>query len=337
LDTAVVAQLDGARPGRIAALRADMDALPLSEQTGAAFASKTPGWMHACGHDVHMTAALGAALLLAQERDRLPGRVKFFFQPDEEGNGGAQRMIQAGCLESPHVDAVFGAHVSPDLPAGTVGVRYGKFYAASNPFTVTVFGKSAHGAQPEKAVSALTAAAAMVCALEPLPRLLSQAHGRTILSIGTLHSGTAGNIIPDRAEFSGILRTLGPEAREAAKAALTETIQHLAQQHHVQADVQIRDSYPGVVNHDGACQLVEAAAQALLGPERVLQIPEPTMTTEDFGYFIQNTPGCFYHIGVGGDAPLHNPCFLPADELLGTAAALHAWVIGTFLENGDAI
>jgi amidohydrolase len=336
LDTAVVAQLDGARPGKTAALRADMDALPLSEQTGAAFASKNPGWMHACGHDFHMTAALGAALLLAQQRDRLPGRVKFLFQPDEEGSGGAQRMIQAGCLESPHVDAVFGAHVSPDLPAGTVGVRYGKFYAASNPFNVTVWGKSAHGAQPEKGVSALSAGAAMACELERLAEELNRAYGKTILSLGTFHSGTARNIIPDQAELAGILRTLGPEAREGAKAALTETVQQVARQRHVRADVQIQDSYPGVVNHDGACQLVESAAQALLGPDKVLRIQEPTMTTEDFGYFIQNTPGCFYHIGVGGDAPLHNPCFLPADELLAMAAALHAWVIGTFLETGEA-
>jgi amidohydrolase len=293
--------------------------------------------MHACGHDFHMTAALGAAMLLAQNRDSLPGRVKFFFQPDEEGSGGAQRMIQAGCLEAPHVDAVFGAHVSPDLPAGTVGVRYGKFYAASNPFNVTVLGKSAHGAQPEKGISALSAGAAMACGLERLAAELNQTYGKTVLSLGTFHSGTARNIIPDRAELAGILRTLGPEARQGAKDALTETVQRVARQYHVQADVQIQDSYPGVVNHDGACQLVESAAQALLGPDKVLRIQEPTMTTEDFGYFIQDIPGCFYHIGVGGDAPLHNPCFLPADELLATAAALHAWVIGTFLETGDGL
>jgi metal-dependent amidase/aminoacylase/carboxypeptidase family protein len=118
---------------------------------------------------------------------------------------------------------------------------------------------------------------------------------------------------------------------------VAQTIGEIAAAHHVGTDVNIRESYPGVVNHDGMCRLAEKAAGALLGPEKVQILSEPTMTTEDFGYFIQNTPGCFYHIGVGGDAPLHNPCFLPADELLATAAALHAWVIGTFLNNGDML
>jgi amidohydrolase len=337
LDTAVVGVLSGASPGPTAALRADMDALPLTEQTGVSCASQNPGWMHACGHDFHMTAALGAALLLAQNRETLSGQVKFFFQPDEEGDGGAQRMIQAGCLAEPPVEAVFGAHVSPDLPAGTVGVRYGKFYAASNPFSVTFHGQSAHGAQPEKAVSALTAAAHAACALEALPEQLTQENGRTILSLGTLHSGTAGNIIPDTAVFSGILRTLGDDARQKAIQALKNTVSQVAQARHVTADITVRDSYPGVVNHDGMTHLVEQAAVSLLGQDKVTVLPEPTMTTEDFGYFLQNTPGCFYHIGVGGDAPLHNPCFYPADDLLAQAAALHAWVIGAFLEREDTV
>ncbi|MCD8116263.1 MAG: amidohydrolase [Oscillospiraceae bacterium] len=164
LDTAVTGLISGSRPGRTAAFRADMDALPIQEQTGAAFASTVPGCMHACGHDFHMTAALGAAALLSQCREQLPGSVKLFFQPAEEGAGGARRMIAAGCLERPHVDAVFGCHVSPDLSAGTIGIRYGKFYAASNPFTIRFLGRSAHGAEPEKGADAIAAAAATVYA-----------------------------------------------------------------------------------------------------------------------------------------------------------------------------
>ena len=144
--TALCATLHGARPGRTAALRADMDALPVAEATDAEFSSRTPGVMHACGHDIHMTAAVGAAMLLAAHRETLCGSVRFLFQPDEEGCGGAQRFVDAGCLRG--VDAVFGAHVSPELPLGSVGIRYGKFYAASDTFSITVRGKSAHGAEP---------------------------------------------------------------------------------------------------------------------------------------------------------------------------------------------
>nr|MCR5826543.1 amidohydrolase [Oscillospiraceae bacterium] len=188
LDTAVVGRLRGGREGRTVALRADMDALPLQEATGAAFASEVPGVMHACGHDVHMAAALGAARLLAAQQETLPGEVLFFFQPDEEGNGGAQRMIDAGVLEG--VDAVFGCHVAPDLPLGTVAVRYGKFYAASDTFRVTLTGKSAHGAQRELGVDALAAAAELVTALLSLPSAFP--HERSVVSVGTLHAGTAG-------------------------------------------------------------------------------------------------------------------------------------------------
>ena len=155
--TALCATLHGAKPGRTAALRADMDALAVTEATDAEFSSRTPGVMHACGHDIHMTAAVGAAMLLAAHRETFCGSVRFLFQPDEEGSGGAQRFVDAGCLRG--VDAVFGAHVSPELPLGTVGVRYGKFYAASDTFSITVRGKSAHGAEPEKGIDALQAAA----------------------------------------------------------------------------------------------------------------------------------------------------------------------------------
>lgn len=329
LPTAVVGVLEGALPGICGALRADMDALPVQEDTSCTFASQVPGAMHACGHDFHTAALLGAAALLSRHRDCLPGTVKFFFQPDEEGDGGAQRMIAAGCMESPAVEAVFGAHVSPDLPAGTIGVRFGKFYAASDTFHVTVLGKSAHGAQPEKGADALAAAAAMVCALRKLPQTQAD---RCVLSVGTLHAGSAINIIADRAEFSGILRTLGPECRQEIKTLFTQTIRRIADDFGVKADICLRESYPGVVNTREHTQLVLDAAQALLGPENVVELTDPTMTTEDFGYF-SAAGGSFYHIGVGGDIPLHSPRFLPPDALLPQSAALHAAVMFRYLES----
>ena len=330
LDTAVVGRLRGGRPGPCVALRADMDALPLTEATGADFASRTPGVMHACGHDIHITAALGAARLLAAHRESLAGSVVFLFQPDEEGDGGARRMIGAGALNG--VDAVFGAHVSPDLPLGCAAVRYGKFYAASDVFTVEVRGKSAHGAERERGVDALAAAAAMVSRALELPGGLPGE--RSVLSVGTFKAGTAGNIVADRAVFSGILRTLGPAARAEMKRRFRAVVADTAAEFGAAAECALRESYPGVVNDDDMTALAEQALSAALGPERVDKIARPTMTTEDFGYFLEERPGSYYHIGAGCPLPLHNAGFLPDDRAAVIGAAAHAAVLTAFLETG---
>ncbi len=330
LDTAVVGRLEGARPGPTVALRADMDALPLTEATGADFASETPGVMHACGHDVHMAAVLGAARLLAARRASLPGTVVLLFQPDEEGRGGARRMIDAGALEG--VDAVFGAHVAPDLPAGHVGVRYGKFYAASDTFRVVVKGVSAHGAQREKGVDALGAAAALAVRLIDLPKSLPDGE-RAVLSVGTFRAGSAENALADRAELAGIIRTLGPAARAGMRRLFSEAVDAVVPAWGATAEVELRESYPGVVNDDAMTALAERAAREALGDAAVHVIDAPTMTTEDFGYFLQACPGSFYHIGAGCALSLHSTGFLPDDAAVITAAAVHAAVAEGYLSN----
>ena len=329
LDTAVVGTLTGTKEGNTVAIRADMDALPLQEATGVEESSEVPGVMHACGHDVHMAAALGAAKLLAAHRTELPGKVVFLFQPDEEGNGGAQRMIDAGALEG--VDAVFGCHVSPELPAGCVGIRYGKFYAASDTFRVTLTGKSAHGAQREKGIDALAAAAEMVSALVSLPATFPRE--RSVVSVGTFHAGTAGNIVADHAEFSGIIRTLGQGHREAMRSRFLRTASYVAERNGVLLDCNLRESYPGVENNRVMTRLVQDAAASLLGAEHVSVISEPTMTTEDFGCFLQQRPGSFYHVGAGCSKPLHSTAFLPDEAAVVTAAALHAAVAEAYLRR----
>ncbi len=328
LDTAVVGTLTGGLPGKTVALRADMDALPLTEATGADFASETPGAMHACGHDVHMTAVLGAARLLAARRATLPGAVVFLFQPDEEGRGGARRMIEAGALDG--VDAVFGAHVSPQLPLGDVGVRYGKFYAASDTFKIAVHGVSAHAAERERGVDALGAAADLATRLIALPAAALPGE-RAVLTVGTLRAGTAENALADRAELTGILRTLGPDARAELKRHFRETVDAAVSDWGATARVELRESYPGVVNDDGMTALVERAARSLLGDGHVRRIDAPTLTTEDFGYFLMERPGSFYHVGAGCDLPLHNTGFLPDDRAAVCAAATHAAVVAAFL------
>ena len=330
-DTAVVGTLKGGKPGPCAALRADMDALPVSEDSDAFFASETPGIMHACGHDVHTAAALGAAMLLAERRESLAGTVKFFFEPDEEGSGGAVRMITAGCMEG--VEAVFGAHVAPDLPAGVIGVRYGKFYAASDMFTVKIHGRSAHGAQPEKGIDALAAAAALVGELRSLPA--EYIADRSVLSVGTLHAGTAGNIIAGEAEFSGIMRTLGAEDRKKLKQVFRETVNRVSAAFGAEPEIKIRESYAGIVNTEEETRHVQRTAEALFGVDNVRILDQPTMTTEDFGYFIDAAKGSFFHIGAGCSAPLHNPKFLPEPLTIIRLAALHADIIEQYLKNAS--
>lgn len=321
--TALCATLYGAKSGKTVALRADMDALSIAELTGAEFASQTPGVMHACGHDIHMTAAVGTAALLAAHRETLCGSVRFLFEPDEEGCGGAQRLVDAGCLCG--VDAVFGAHVSPELPLGTVGIRYGKFYAASDTFSITVHGKSAHGAEPEKGVDALQAAARLAVRLVELRNALDGE--RCAVTVGTLQAGTAINIVADTAHLTGILRTLGPDSRARMRTLVTAAAANIAAQTDTQIDVQIHESYPGVVNDDGASRLVYDTAMQLLGESSIAVLQQPTLMTEDFGYYLSTARGCFYHVGAGCTAPLHSPHFLPDIRAAVTTAALHAAVL----------
>lgn len=320
LPTGCVAVLHGVKPGKTAALRADIDALPVTEATGCDFTSENTGVMHACGHDVHAAALFGAALLLNERRDDLSGTVKFIFQPDEEGDGGAERLLASGVLND--VSAVFGCHVDPGLPAGTVGVRYGKFYAAADTFDVTVHGKSSHGASPEKGIDALAAAAACVTAVRELPK--TALPERAVVSVGTFNAGTARNVIAGTADFTGIIRTLGEDTREAMCARFIQTVNDTVAAHGAAAEIVMHRGYPGVVNHDPETAFAEQTAVSLFGAENVRRIEAPTMTTEDFGYYLDRFPGSFWHIGAGGDYPLHSPHFLPPEESLFAAARLHA-------------
>ncbi|MBQ0071430.1 MAG: amidohydrolase, partial [Spirochaetales bacterium] len=249
---------------------------------------------------------LGAAKLLSLHRDLWRGTVKFIFQPDEEGSGGAMRLIESGALDG--VEAVYGGHVDPNLPLGTFGVKYGKFYAASDVFHVGVVGIGTHGATPEKGRSALLAAVDMVKALSLLKPSSSD---RFVLSIGTLQSGSAGNIIPEKAEFSGILRTLGPENRREMKDLLKASLARIAEEHGVSYTLKLRESYGGIVNTDPETRTLETSLRETFGDEKVVLLEEPTMTTEDFGYYTEAVSGSFFHLGAGCEKPLHNPSFLP--------------------------
>ena len=315
LDTGIIARIDGTKPGRHCAIRSDIDALPVTEATGCGFASQNPGVMHACGHDVHMTSALGAAMILAAHREDLCGNVTFLFQPNEEGDGGAKRMIDAGVLEG--VDAVFGVHVDPALPAGTVGVKYGPFYAASATWRVNVIGKSSHGAQRDKGIDSIEAAAHIV------PKILAIPGG--VVSAGTIHAGTANNILAGNCELTGIIRTYGMSERSRMCSELEARCVETAAKFGAKCECVITDSCPGIVNNnDSLTSMLERTARQTLGDERVKVIEEPLFISEDFGYFIMAKTGCFYHVGAGSSYPLHSDKFLPVPEAYITAGAVHS-------------
>ena len=329
LDTAAVGILKGAYPGPTAALRTDLDALPVQENTGLPYASEIDGVMHACGHDIHMAALMGAAKLLAAHRDELHGNIAFLLQPAEENTGGAKRMIEAGALEG--IDAVFGAHVNPELKPGQIGIKYGRFYAVSTRFNITVHGRGCHGAEPEKGIDPLYAACRMCAALKELTGCHN--NKRDIVSIGTIHAGTVRNIIPDSAYFCGILRTMGFENTDMMTERIRQEIRKIEEETGVWTDVDIYFAYPGIENHDEETALAEETARSLFPEEDVIVFDTGTMTSEDFGFFLLERPGCFYHIGVGGPAGLHSPQFCPDESAIAKGAAMHAAVLSAYLEK----
>ncbi len=341
-DTGVLGLLRGGQPGKTIGLRADIDALPIQEDTGLEFSSQNPGIMHACGHDTHTSALLGAAKLLSAHRDELRGNVKFFFQPDEESNGGAQRMVDAGCLENPHVDAVFGGHSSTSAPAGQYLLKYGQSYAASNPFRITVYGKGCHGAFPATGIDAVAVGCQMVCALQTLVSRRIPATESAVVTVGAFHAGTAGNIIAETAELKGIIRTLGPEMRQKMCKLVKETAEGIAAAMGARAEVTIIESYPGVVNTDDMTALVEKSMIALVGKENIVMEKTPGMGTEDFGAFFMGhgLPGCYAHFGFGDGGklcvhPAHGPHFRVNEDGMIYACALHSQVVFDYLEQNE--
>ncbi len=325
IGTGIIARVDGKLPGRSCAVRSDIDALPITEMTGCDFASQNAGMMHACGHDVHMTGAIGAATILNAHRDELSGTVTFIFQPNEEGDGGADRIIADGGLDG--VEAVFGCHVDPALKAGHVGIKYGDFYAASATWKASIIGKSSHGAQRDKGIDSIEAASHIV------PEILKIPGG--VVSVGMFHAGTANNILAGRADLAGIIRTYGLEARSRMCRELETTCERVSSSFGAKCEVKVTDSCVGVVNNNDTINaMIERTARETFGDERVDIIDKPLFISEDFGSYIIAKTGCFYHIGAGCEYPLHSDKFLPVPDAFVTASAMHAASAYTFNKTG---
>ncbi|MGC1380177.1 MAG: M20 family metallopeptidase [Candidatus Baltobacteraceae bacterium] len=299
-ETGVVGTLVGARPGRVVALRADMDALPIGERSGEPFSSEVEGVMHACGHDAHTAMLLGAAHLLAQRRAQLAGKVVLIFQPAEEGPGGALPMIEAGALDEPKVEAIAMLHVDSRLESGSVGVSPGPVNASCDELYVTVRGVGGHGAYPHTAVDAIPAAAAIVLALQNVVAREVDPLDSAVVTVGTIAGGYRNNIIADDVRLSGTLRAHDPVVRDALETRVRRIVAGVAAAYNVAADVEVVRGYPPVIN-DAA--LSKRFASYLRERDGVrVEEPPPTMGGEDFAYFAQRVPGVLVRLGVRNEA-----------------------------------
>jgi len=320
----LVGLLKGASQGPTVMLRADMDALPIQEETGLGFASTHPGVMHACGHDGNMAMVLGAAKVLSVLRGNLKGNVKFVFQPAEEGACGAKPMIQEGVLETPRVDWALGCHLWPGLPEGTVGVKAGPLMAAMDRFDIRILGKGGHGAMPHLCVDALEVGTQVVGALQRIVSRQMNPLQPSVVTVGSFHSGTAFNIIPEEASLSGTTRTFDRGIWESWPERLERVIRGVCQSMGARYDFSYTQGCPPLVNDLQVAQRVRTCAISVVGSQKVLE-PEPTMGGEDMSYFLERVPGCYYFLGVGreGGAPVHNPRFDFNEEVLLIGTELH--------------
>ena len=334
--TSVVALVEGKRPGKVVGVRADMDALPVNEPEDRPYASCHKGYMHACGHDAHMTVALGTANYLAAHRGELCGSVKFLFQPAEETTGGAANMIADGCLENPHVDCVIGLHVMPDVPVGKIELKHGALNGSSDFLGLTIRGKGGHAAYPETGIDAIMIAAKVVDALHTVVSRYVSPLQEAVLTIGTIQGGSRNNIIADEVRMTGTIRTTNPRVRAEIGERVRAIVSALPAALGGSGEVEIKAGYAALINHDWVVDLIAEEARAMLGSEAILWRDKASMGVEDFSFFVQERPGAFYHLGCGNPAKgitsaLHSNGFDIDEDCLPIGVAMQVAVIGKLL------
>src|SRR5882672_3169254 len=329
--TGVVAVIDGAKPGRTVGIRADMDALPIHEQTGLPFASKTPGKMHACGHDVHTVIALGVAAALNEMKDSLSGKIKFIFQPAEETLAGAQAMIADGVLDDPKMDVVLGYHNWPAVEAGKVGYNAEVVMASADAFDITLKGREGHGAHPHMGIDALAAAAHLVSQLQTIISREVKPISPAVLTVGELHAGTARNIIAGTAALKGIVRTMEAGLSEKIEQAMRRMLEGIKTGMRVDYTLDWKRVAPALRNHKPTLERLLKSAREVLGNENVCELAEPSMGSEDFAWFAEKVPAAHLRIGSkidGLDTAIHranydcNDLAIPVGVRVVTRAAL---------------
>lgn len=311
--TGVVGVLRGDLPGKTVAWRADTDALPLTEVLEAPFASGTPGVMHACGHDGHVSILLGAATLLQKRRKDFAGTIRLVFQPAEEGLGGAVPLLEQGALDDPKADAAFALHIWNSTPAGQIAIGSGPVMAAADEFSIKVVGRGGHGSQPQATIDPVVAASQIVAALQSVVNRNIDPLDPAVLTVATIHGGTAHNVIPAEVEMTGTIRSFRPDVRDALVARLREVAEGTARAFGARAEVHVGFGYPVTENHAAMSEFARTVATATVGAANVVTA-RPVMGAEDFSYFLKRVPGCMVFLGSNNTAkglahPHHSALF----------------------------
>jgi hippurate hydrolase len=298
--TSAVAVVEGATPGPTVLLRADMDALPLQEDSGLPFASEVAGRMHACGHDTHVAMLLGAARLLVERRDQLRGNVLLMFQPGEEGFHGARSMLEEGLLDRApsEITGAYGLHIGTRYASGTINLRGGALLAAGDTVRITVRGRGGHASAPHLAADPITVASEIVIALQVAITRQIHAFDPVVLTIAHVVAGTTTNVIPETASIAGTMRTVSDEAREAGRALIRQVAPGIAAAHGLTAEVDLEPGYPVTYNDPGHARFLHRVAAAIGGDEVVEEMDHPIMGAEDFSYVLQRVPGAFAFVGA---------------------------------------
>lgn len=311
-NTGVIAEIKGKDSNYTIAIRADIDALPIQDKKNCEYVSKNKGICHACGHDAHTSIALGVARYFYETKEVPPCNVRFFFQPAEETVGGAKPMIKEGALEG--VDCIFGLHVDEYLETGKIGIKYGAMNASSDTLKIKIKGKSCHGAYPSDGVDAIMVASHVMVALQSIVSRNIDARENGVITLGTIHGGTQGNIIAEEVELVGTLRTLNPDVRRRMLKRIEEIVTQLPIAFGANGEFIREEGYAALINHDAEVDIVKENAELLLGKESIYEKKLANMGVEDFAYFIENTPGAFFTLGVKNDkkginSPAHNGLF----------------------------
>jgi amidohydrolase len=310
--TGVVGNLQGnGSDDRILAIRTDMDALPIQERTNVDFASRKPGIMHACGHDVHTTVGLGVAMVLSQLAEALPGNIRLLFQPAEEIAQGASWMVRDGAMRD--VNAIFGIHVFPSIPARSVGIRYGALTAAADDIEIFIQGESGHGARPHEAIDAIWIASQVITTLQQAISRTQNPLRPIVLTIGQISGGRAPNVIADQVRMAGTVRSLHPETHANLPQWIEGIVSNFCNTYGAKYEMNYRRGVPSVQNDLVLSQILEEASREAWGSDRVQILTEPSLGAEDFSLYLEHAPGSMFRLGVGyGDRlnpPLHHPEF----------------------------
>jgi len=297
--TGVVAMIGESNKGKCVALRADIDALPITEMNEVSYKSKNDGVMHACGHDAHTAILLGTAIVLKKIETSLKGTIKLIFQPDEEVSAGAKRIVNEGHLNTPKVDYVLGLHVMPYLRVGEIEIKYGKLNATTGGVTLRVFGKASHAAYPNTGVDAIVVSANIITALQSIVSRNVSPLNQVVLTFGTIKGGVKSNVISDFVELKGTLRTTDNKTREFVKQRINEIASSIALGFNATVEVIFSQGYPALINDDFVTNKIIETASKILGKEKVLYKEFPSMGGEDFGYYQKDAQGAFFHLGSG--------------------------------------